>query len=136
MQYIGNKKVKQIIETGDKTETGVSIVKIHFQDGSVEYFSKLMLDKILSNKGCDATELRDKRIRPVVEVLAAVLRDWGIKTGELPYISALLNQSLNHNSDQALIKLISKWMPKPNSLDDLDYITVNRILRSKDEESE
>jgi len=128
-QFIGKKKVKSVEETQDKTGGGISIMKVIYDDGSIEHLSKLMLDKVLSSKVCDETELRDKRIQPVVATVLTILREWGVKTGELQYLSSLLNSSLDYNSNQALLKLVSKWMPKPNSLDDVSLITIDRILK-------
>lgn len=129
-QYIGQKKIRLIEDTEEKTSGGYPIVKITYDDNSVEHFSELMFKKIVTDKPCDLGELRDKRVGPIVEIVLAIFRDWGLKPGELEYFSALLNRSLNYNSDQALIGLVSKFMPKPNSLDDIDYFTIDRILKS------
>jgi hypothetical protein len=129
-QYIGSKKVRLIEDTGEKTPGGTEIVKVTYDDNTAEHFSKLMFDKVVDTKPCDATVLRDRRVAPVCQIVQAVLREWGLKVGELPYLSTLLNQSLNSNTDQALLKLVSEWMPRPLSLDDIDYIAVDRILKS------
>lgn len=129
-QYIGEKEIRLIEDTEEKTSGGYDIKKITYKDNSVEYFSAIMFNKIVSDKPCDLSQLRDKRVAPVVEIILAVLRDWGLKVGELQYFSALLTKSLEYNSDQALIGLVGKYMPKPNSLDDVDYMTVDRILKS------
>jgi hypothetical protein len=129
-KFIGEKQVKFVSKTEEKTETGAEIIKVEYEDGTLEHFSKLMFEKIVSDEKCDLTKLRDKRLTPVVELVLTILRDWGVKIGELPYFAALINQSLQYNSDQALIKLISEYMPKPQSLDDVDYITIDRILRN------
>ena len=130
-KYVGEKQVKQAVMTEEKTPTGIEIVKIEFEDGTAEHFSKLMYEKIVSDEKCDLTKLRDKRMEPVVTIVLGVMRDWGVKIGELPYFASLLNLSLNNNSDQALFKLVSKYMPKPSSLDDIDYVTIDRILRDE-----
>lgn len=130
-KFIGEKQIKFVSETGEKTPTGTDIVRVEYQDDTIEHFSKLMFEKIVSEEKCDLTKLRDKRLTPVVELVLTILRDWGVKIGELPYFGALINQSLQYNSDEALIKLVSKYMPKPKSLDDVDYITVDRILRDE-----
>ena len=130
-QYIGKKKITLAKETEEKTEGGIVIMEVVFEDETTEHFSKLMFDEIISENRYDESELREKRITPVVAVVLAVLRDWGIKTGELPYFSAVLNNSLDENQKQALTKLLSDWMPKPNSLDELDLVTIDRILREK-----
>ena len=113
----------------DKTPGGVEIVKVTFQDDTVEHFSKIMFNKVIDSERCDDTQLRDKRVKAVVEMMLIVLREWGIKVGELPLMSALINQSLNYNNDQALLALVSKYMSRPNSLDDIDLLTVDRILK-------
>jgi hypothetical protein len=129
-QYIGNKIITSVEKTNEKTEGGVDILKVSFRNGAVEHFSRLMFDKIVSEKSCDEATLREKRVAPVVAILLSILREWGIKAGELQYLSALLNRSLDYNRNQALTKLLSDWMPKPKSLDDLDLITIDRILKS------
>jgi hypothetical protein len=128
-KYIGKLQIKETLDTLDKTPVGSDIVKVVYLDESVEFFSRPMYDKIVSEVKCDETELRDKRVRPVVEMCLAIVREWGLTVGELPYMSALINQSLQYNSDQALIKLLSKYMPKPKSLDSVDYLTIDRILK-------
>lgn len=128
-QYIGKKQIRLATETEEKTPGNMSIMKVEFEDDSVEFISQIMFEKVISDTIVDETALRDKRIFPVVETLLSVLREWGIKTGELPYLSALLNQSLDFNSNQALIQLVSQYMPKPNSLDDVDMLTIDRILK-------
>jgi len=127
--YIGQKKVKFSKNSGERTAGGVEIVKVQYEDGTEEHFSKLMFDKIVDTKPCDETQLRKKRLYPVFKILATVMREWGVKVGELTYLSSLMNNSLQNSSDAALIKLVSKWMPKPLSLDDVDYLTVDRILK-------
>lgn len=129
--FIGPKKIKTTEMTDEKTISGNDIIMVVYEDGSEEHFSKMMYDRIVTKKSCDLSELRDKRVFPVVEVALALFRDWGLKTGELQYFSALLNKSLDFNSSQAYTLLVSKYMPKPNSMDDVDFITIDRILRNE-----
>lgn len=128
-QFIGAEKIFETEVADQKTAAGAEIVKVKFENGKVEHFSKSMFDAIVSDKSCDASELREKRVKPVVQMLLAVLEEWGVKVGELPYISTLLNTSLEYNKDQAYIKLLERYMPKPNSLDDVDLVTIDRILK-------
>lgn len=129
-QFIGPKQVRVWEVVEDKTPGGKEIVKVEFEDDTVEFLAKIMFDVVVSDEACDETKLREKRVNPIVETLLSVLCEWGIKTGELTYMSALLNKSLDFNSNAALIKLVSVWMPKPNSLDDVDFVTIDRILKS------
>jgi len=129
-KYIGSKKIKETVETEEKTPSGFNLIEVEFEDGTKEWFSPLMFNKIVSEESCDVSILRDRRISPVIEVMLTILRDWGIKMGELPYLSVLLNQSLDFNQREAMQELWSQWMPKPLSLDDVDMITVDRVLKS------
>ncbi len=128
-KYIGKKKIKEVKTTEEKTPGGLEIIAVTYEDLTTEYLSKIMYDKVVTDEQIDDSKLRDLRVTPVVESLLVILREWGIMVGELSYISALLNKSLQYNSDQALIYLLSKYMPKPNSLDDVDYLTIDRILK-------
>ena len=130
-QYIGEKKVANIIDSGTKTHGGVSVVAVLYEDGTKEMISSLMMDKIVSETSCDLTELREKRLNPVVEQVLNVLRDWVVKFNELQYMSMLLNQSLEFNQKEALIKLWGAWGPKLISPEDVDLITVDNVLRSQ-----
>ena len=129
-KFIGKKKITSVEETKDKTPGGFSLIRVEYDDESIEYMSSLMFPKVTSDKACDESALRDKRMYPVVENILGLLRDWGIKTGELQYMSALLNLSLDNNQKEAMSELWSKWMPRPMSLDDVDLITMDRVLKA------
>lgn len=126
--YIGLKKVKET--TDEVSPEGVNTVHVVYEDGSIEVLSKLMFDVVSSEVAVDLTQLRDKRVKPVVSAVLQVIRDWGIKIGELPYFSAVLQESLRTNEESALEELWRKWIPTLKSLDDVDYIAVDRVLRS------
>jgi hypothetical protein len=129
-KYIGNKKIKEVITLEEKTPVGSDIMEVEYVDGTKEVLSKMMYDETVSEKSCDLTDLRDKRIRPVVASVLLIFREWGIKISETAYFSALLNQSLDHNKDEAQKELWKQWKPTLQSLEDVDYITIDRILKS------
>lgn len=129
--FIGGKQIKETRPANEKTAGGVEIAEVEYSDGDIEWFSTLMLDKIVSEKACDLTELRDKRVFPVVEVVLGILRDWGIKLNELQYLSAKLNNSLQINEFEALNELWGQFMPKPNSPDEVNLIAIDRVLKNK-----
>ncbi len=131
-QYIGKKLITEQSIADEKTAAGNDIIKVKYADDTIEFFSKTMFDVCVSDDKCDETALREKRIKPVVEMVLSIMREWGIKTGELPYFSVLLNSSLDYNTNQALLELVSQYMPKPLSLDEVDLLTVDRILKALD----
>ena len=128
--WIGDKKVKEKKDTGEKTAGGTALIEVEFTNGSKEIFSQLMLDAILSEESCDATALRDKRIYPVVGSTLAIMREYGMKIGETQYFSVLVNQSLNSNRDRAEKELWKTWSSTLQSLDDIDLVTIDRVLKS------
>ena len=118
--YIGSKKVASTKVMDEKTPAGFEIIEVHYEDLSIEHIAKVMYDKVVSNEPCNESILRDKRVQPVIETILSILREWGIKVGELQYMSAMLNRSLDYSNNQALIELMSQWMQRPLSLDDVD----------------
>lgn len=128
-KYIGGKKIQEAVLSGEQTPGGVDIIKVTYEDGTVEMFSSLMFLGLPSDEACDLSALRDKRVQPCVQAVLAGMRDWGIKVGETPYFGALLNQSLNFNVEEATKELWSKYMPRPLTLDDVDLVTVDLVLK-------
>jgi len=124
IKYIGEKKIKKIKDIDEK------VYEVEYEDGLKEVLSKLMYNSIVSEEVCDATKLREKRIFPVVQAILGVLRDWGIKLSELQYMSAVLNQSLQVNEKEALKELWLNWIPSLNTVDDVDLIAIDRVLKS------
>ena len=132
--YIGENKLngERVI---DKTPGGIDILEVEYENGDKEVFSKLMYDAIKTDEPIDLTKLREKRIYPIVGSVLMILREWGIKLDELNYFSAILNQSLETNEKEALKYLYQKWSPTIKSHDEIDLITIDRILKSKNNES-
>jgi hypothetical protein len=128
--YIGQKKIKETIVTDEKTPGGGDIIAITYEDGLTETFSKLMYNEIVSEEMCDLTDLRDKRVRPIVASVLLIFREWGMKVGETAYFSALLNNSLEHNKDEAQKELWRQFMPSIISLDDVDFVGIDRVLKT------
>lgn len=123
-KFIGQKKIKD-------TKIESNLVRVEYEDGLKEVFSKLMYDAIVSEEACDLTKLRDKRVQPIVKAVLGVLKDWGIKLGEIQYMSTLLNQSLQFSEDEATRELWSKYLPNIKSMDDVDMLSLDKVLRTK-----
>lgn len=134
-RFIGEKKILFAELTDETTPAGTKLVKVTFADDSVEHFSELMFGYIVSDEQSDLSALREKRIKPIVQAILELLREYGIRVGELPYFSALLNQSLDFNRAEAERHLWSRYMPKPKDLEDVDLITVDRVLREYGEQN-
>jgi len=129
--FLGQKKVKEAIETEEKTPGGNPILLVKYEDETEEHIPKVMYDEVVSRKSCSLEDLRDKRCRPVVAQMLSLMSEWGIKLSELGYVSALLNQSLDFNKENAICALWADWMPRPNAGDEVDLCTVDRVLKAK-----
>lgn len=129
-KFVGQKQIATVSETDQTTSGGFKILKVEYTDKTVEHISPLLFSHIVTDKAVDLSQLRDKRVFPVVQALLVVLRDYGIKMSELPYMSSVLNQSIDFNHKQALATLLSAWMPKPNDPEDVDLVTIDRVLKN------
>lgn len=130
-KFIGEKKIAEVSETEEKTPGGLAILQVRYEDGAVEWLSSKMLEATVSEESCDLGALREKRTHPVIQEMLVAIREWGIKLGELPYMSATLNQSLDFNQREALLELWSNWMPRPLSPDEIDFVAIDRVLKSR-----
>lgn len=133
-QWIGDKKIKEAVELKDKTPMGAPMIEVTYVDNKKEILSKLMFDATVSEKSCDLTTLRMKRMSPVVAAVLSIMREWGIKVGETPIFSELITRSLNYNKDQAEMKLWKKWNPTIKSNEDVNMLMVDLVLKSVEEE--
>ncbi len=129
-KFIGEKQVVDVTETQEKTPNGSPILSIEYKDGTKELIPTLMFDRVVSDKSCDISVLRDKRVQPIVEEVLKVLRDWGLRLSELQHLSLLMNQSIAFNQTQALVEVLSKYTStKLLSPEDVDMLTIDRILK-------
>ena len=121
-KYIGEKQIKKVVK-------GVHC-SVEYMDGSKEIIPFVMMDKIVSNEPCDVTELRDKRLTPIVEGVLNVLKDWGLKMSELSQFSILLSHSLDFNEKQAIVEILNKYTgSKMISPDEIDMLTIDKVLK-------
>src|SRR3990167_6329154 len=128
--FIGPKQIKET-KDGGKTLNGIEVIEIFYEDNTKEILSKLMYDKIVSEESCDLTQLRDKRLEPLVKETLTVLRNWGIRLSELTQFYALLNLSMGNNEKEALLELWHDVIPTLQDPDDVDLINIDLILKRK-----
>ena len=128
-KFIGEKQIEKAAELEEKTTSGIAIISVEFVDGTHELLSALMLDKTVTEEACDLSTLRDKRVQPVVEEVLKLFRDWGLKLNELGYLSTLMVQSLEYSDTQAMLHLWSKEGVKLQTPQDVDLLTLDRVLK-------
>ena len=127
-KFIGDKEIRNHHCTDNLCE-------IEYVNENKETLSKIMFDEIVSEEKCDATTLRDKRVRPVVAQVLGIMRLWGLKNSEVGYFSALLNQSLQNNEDVATTHLWKTINSTLQTVDDVSLVDVDKVLKSIQPES-
>ena len=75
--FIGQKEVKLLEETEEKTPGGVSVIRVVYADDTVEHITQNMRKHVVTEEAVTADALRDLRVHPVVAVMLAALREWG-----------------------------------------------------------
>lgn len=128
-KYIGEKQIKEVVKSGEKFFPAVEPFSVEYMDGTKEIYSPFLIEYVISDEPCDVSELRDKRLQPIVKQVLTVIRDWGLKLNELSPLSILLNQSIDFNHAQALNFLWGKYMAKPLSPENVDMLTIDKVLR-------
>lgn len=99
MFYIGPDKVKSTEEMGD-------MVKVVFENKEIPVFlKKKMYDKSISLSSETATELRTRRLQPIMEDVVKVLMDWDVKICEVEPLFMSITDFLNDKISYASAKL-------------------------------
>ena len=127
-EYIGNRKIK---EAKDFAQDGIGLVRVEYESGDWENLSKLMFDAVVSPETCDLTQLRHKRMIPVAKEVLGLLRNWGVKNGEVAYLITLVNDSFIQNEKEALKELWSEFIPNLEDPDNVSLIDIDLVLKRK-----
>lgn len=122
MKYYGNLEVKSQAEKDNQ-------VVLELSDGTTETLSKKMSAVVLTDEPLKGalTELREIRLKPVVEEILKVLLEWDIKPfdpmNELEYAMQLVKMSFVHSLDKANDKL---WKKEKGNI---SFSDVNNVLK-------
>lgn len=122
-KYLGNKKVLSVNETGDTTPLGSKIYEVNLEDGSIEVVTEKILNYVVDTKECDLTELRRRRVEPVVKEMLVLLREANMKIGDLDYLLSLFTESINQNNNEASNKL---WNVKDGG--ERTFLQIDKVL--------
>lgn len=125
-KFIGDKKIKVVkIDDKKKTYLGKNVCYVLFIDNSVQYIPAELLDSIVTKKPIDATELQDKRTKPVVEKMLGIMLEADLPTLDINAVAQQIQSSLSHSIDLANNKLWGKTKYDTTLMD------VQRVLEKK-----
>lgn len=126
-KWIGDKQI-DVTEaiTDRKDASGEPLIKVKYIQGGVEYFTKRMLESIVTDKQTDLTDLRIRRVYPMVQDILKTLSLYGFKTSEFEFLYASLKGTLDERLKQAHDFL---WGVKDQDLSMIDLV---KVLEDRD----
>ena len=122
-KWIGPKQIDTAEPMEDRKDAdGNPLIRVAYIQGGVEYFTSKMLTAIVSDKTCDLTELRLKRVHQIVQEILKVMSVYGFKPhSEFEFLYATLKGTLDQRLKQASDFL---WGVDDQELSFLDMIQV------------
>ena len=102
-KWIGNRQI-DVVEVMDdrKDASGEPLIKVKYIQGGVEYFTKRMLEAVVTDKSTDLTDLRTRRMYPVIQEILKVLSLYGFKPhSEFEFLYSMLKGTLDERLKQA-----------------------------------
>src|SRR3990167_914728 len=101
-KWIGTKQIDSAEPMSDRLDaSGEPLIRVTYIQGGVEYFTKKMLEAIITDKTTDLTDLRMRRMHPIVQELLKVLSVYGFKKAEFEFLFAMTKASLDERLKQA-----------------------------------
>jgi len=108
-KYLGHRKIKEILYLETKTFLGEGRIKVTLEDGEVQELPVEMLEATITDKKSDATNLRNKRVFPVVDKILAILTDSELSFAEISYATGpRLKASIDDNVERSYEKIWGK----------------------------
>lgn len=94
-KYFGQDKIKKAtIVEGSTTYLGKPRIKLIFRSGKSEMMPLEVANSAVTDSSLDATQMTDKKIRPVVEKLLAILTEAELTMSEMNYLIPKLKRSI------------------------------------------
>ena len=122
-KWVGPKQIDTAEPITDRVDAeGKPLIRVTYIQGGIEYFTEKMLTAIISDKTCDLTELRFKRVHQIVQEILKVMSVYGFKPhSEFEFLYATLKGTLDQRLKQASDFL---WGVDDQELSFLDIIQV------------
>jgi len=132
-KYLGPFKITGAVIQDYKTPEGDEVVKIFYENGESELFSKKTFERLVSETPIDLTTLRQIRYQPILEKLAAVLLEENVKHDDIKYITLNLAEKLLNAFDRATSYLWTGddkyFVPSGDSMGSRTLLEADQILK-------
>jgi len=108
-KYLGHRKIKDFLYLESKTFLGEERIKVTLEDKEVQELPVEMLEATVTDKKSDATDLRNRRVFPVVEKILAILADSELSFSEISYATGpRLKASIDDTLEKSYKKIWGK----------------------------
>lgn len=121
-KYIGKQEVVSTVDSGKQTPLGFSILEVTFEDGTKKLFTSKSYNNMVSTEEVDATTLRDRKCKPVVQEILALMTEANLTMGDINYTVELTAISVDENSKNAVNKVFKVEYPEDRSLLGIDSL--------------
>lgn len=128
-KFVGPYKIEEISLSSEKTYLGKPKVVLTFENNKTQELPLEVLQSIVTKTKSDLTELREKKVKPVVEKILIILVESELGQTDLNYaIGPKLTESLNQSFRLANEALWGR------EKDDVTLMDVEKVLRKKNEQ--
>lgn len=108
-QYIGNREIENVeLLEGSETYLGNERVKVVFTNEEEEEFPAEVLNDIVTEEQSDDTELREARVKPVVEKMLITITEAEIPLENMDYVLNKLQWSIEQNFESVIKQALGK----------------------------
>lgn len=125
--FVGKKAVAQLIDTGKVTPMKGKLLKVVYEDGSVDIMPEKRYVTIRTDAASDSTTVRTNLVlaasKEVSALVYAILLEWGLRLSEVDVVTSHVSAMINANSEKA-----SNLLWGVDYADERTLIMINDIL--------
>ena len=134
-QFIGPRKVLNVVPEEFKTHGGKNTVTVHYEGGFSEFMPLESFAMLVSTEPIDFTALAKKKHKVILEQLLAVLAEHDIKGGEIEMITKGLDNELFNAFNKATHLLwtkgdVNNFTPGSNTVAERSLLEADRVIKS------
>lgn len=139
-QYIGKNKVIGITNLDSKSPKGQTMVEIILDGNKNMITSKKVFDIIVTDKEIDDTELRERKIQPLLEEISGVIMEYDISHGDIRHLTERMANRLLFIFDKVNNLLWTgkdaNFVPGYDPMQDRTLLEANKIFNELNERKE
>ena len=120
--YFGMKSYAAVSDTGTKTATGVPILKVLYEDGTVIETTEKFFNLVRSDVPLDASKFRELLMPKVIEQFFVVMTDYNVCVADMPVLYQRLEMAWNNTFNNAM-----NFALGVSHIDHIDMIKINSL---------